>query len=62
MRLVRFSVAGSPNPIFGMAVGDRAVPFAVLQAKAGKFHPQLADSRSYLAGLPDSERAAARVG
>jgi len=55
MRLIRFSVAGSPNPIFGMVIGDQAVPFAVLQAKAGKSHPQLADSRSYLAGLPESE-------
>jgi len=30
----------------------------VLQSKAGKSSPHLADSRSYVAGLPESERAA----
>jgi hypothetical protein len=30
----------------------------VLQSKAGKSSPHLADSRSYLANLPDSERVA----
>jgi 2-keto-4-pentenoate hydratase/2-oxohepta-3-ene-1,7-dioic acid hydratase in catechol pathway len=39
-------------------VRDQAVPFAVLQRKAGKSSPYLADSRSYLANLPDSQRAA----
>jgi 2-keto-4-pentenoate hydratase/2-oxohepta-3-ene-1,7-dioic acid hydratase in catechol pathway len=34
------------------------VPFSVLQSKTGKSSPHLADSRSYLANLPDSERAA----
>lgn len=61
MRLIRFSVAGSPTPVFGMAIGDQAVPFAVLQARAGKSHAQLTDSRSYLAGLPDSERLAKQL-
>ena len=58
MKLIRISVAGSPNPIFGVAVRDQAVPFAVLQKKAATSHRQLADSRSYLAGLPESEQAA----
>jgi len=58
MKLVRFAVAGSPNVRFGVVVRDRAVPFAVLQSKARRSSPDLADSRSYLATLPDSERAA----
>ena len=58
MKLIRFSPAGSPSALFGMVVRDQAVPFAVLQAKAGTSRPQLADSRFYLAGLPDSERMA----
>lgn len=58
MKLIRFTVADSPNPCFGVVVRDQAVPFAVLQSKAGKSSPHLADSRSYLANLPDSEQAA----
>lgn len=58
MKLIRFSVDGSPNACFGMVVRDQAVPFAVLQGKAGNSCPYLADSRSYLANLPDSERSA----
>ena len=58
MKLIRFTTADSPNPCFGVVVRDQAVPFAVLQSKAGKASPRLADSRSYLANLPDSERAA----
>ena len=58
MKLIRFTTADSPNPCFGVVVRDQAVPFAVLQSKAGKSSPYLADSRSYLANLPDSERAA----
>ena len=58
MKLIRFTIAGSPIPCFGVVVGDQAVPFAALQNKAGKSSPHLADSRSYLANLPDSERAA----
>ena len=58
MKLIRFTTADSPNPCFGVVVRDQAVPFAVLQSKAGKSSPHLADSRSYLANLPDSERAA----
>jgi len=58
MKLIRFSVAGSRDPFFGVAARDQAVPFAALQGKAGTSHPQLTDSRSYLAGLPDSARVA----
>ena len=58
MKLIRFTNADSPNPCFGIVIRDQAVSFAVLQSKAGKSYPQLADSRSYLANLPESERAA----
>ena len=58
MKLIRFTTADSPNPYFGVVIRDQAVPFAVLQSKSGTSSPHLADSRSYLANLPDSERAA----
>jgi 2-keto-4-pentenoate hydratase/2-oxohepta-3-ene-1,7-dioic acid hydratase in catechol pathway len=58
MKLIRFTIADSPNPCFGVVVRDQAVPFSVLQGKAGKSSPYLADSRSYLAHLPDSGHAA----
>jgi 2-keto-4-pentenoate hydratase/2-oxohepta-3-ene-1,7-dioic acid hydratase in catechol pathway len=58
MKLIRFTTADSPNPFFGVVIQDQAVPFSVLQSKAGKSFPYLADSRSYLANLPDSEGAA----
>ena len=45
MKLIRFTTAGSPNPCFGVVVRDQAVSFAVLQSKAGKSSPCLADSR-----------------
>jgi 2-keto-4-pentenoate hydratase/2-oxohepta-3-ene-1,7-dioic acid hydratase in catechol pathway len=58
MKLIRFTTADSPNPYFGVVIRDQAVPFNVLQSRSGKSSPHLADSRSYLANLPDSERAA----
>jgi 2-keto-4-pentenoate hydratase/2-oxohepta-3-ene-1,7-dioic acid hydratase in catechol pathway len=58
MKLIRFTTADAPIPCFGGVVQDHAVSFAVLQEKAGEFSPHLTDSRSYLANLPDSERAA----
>ena len=61
MKLIRFTAADSPNPFFGIVIRDQAVPFAVLQSKAGTSFPHLTDSRSYLAHLPDSERAAKEV-
>jgi 2-keto-4-pentenoate hydratase/2-oxohepta-3-ene-1,7-dioic acid hydratase in catechol pathway len=58
MKLIRFMAADSPNPRFGVIIRDQAVSFTVLQSKSGKSSPPLADSRSYLVNLPDSERAA----
>jgi 2-keto-4-pentenoate hydratase/2-oxohepta-3-ene-1,7-dioic acid hydratase in catechol pathway len=58
MKLIRFTTADSLTPCFGVVVRDQAVPFAVLQNKAGKSSAHLADSRSYLAHLPDSQLAA----
>jgi len=58
MKLIRFTTADSPNPYFGVVIRDQAVPFTVLQSRSGKSSPHLADSRSYLASLPYSERAA----
>jgi 2-keto-4-pentenoate hydratase/2-oxohepta-3-ene-1,7-dioic acid hydratase in catechol pathway len=58
MRLIRFTTADSPSPRFGVVVRDHAVPFAALQEKARKSNPHLADSRAYLAHLPESEQAA----
>ena len=39
MKLIRFTIADSPNPCFGVVVRDQAVSFAVLQSKAGKSSP-----------------------
>jgi hypothetical protein len=61
MKLIRFIRPDSPTPCFGVVVLDQAVPFAVLQSRAGKAPAHLADSRSYLANLPDSERTAREV-
>lgn len=61
MKLIRFMTADSPNPSFGVVIRDRAVQFSVLQGKSEKSFMQLADSRSYLANLPDSERTARQM-
>jgi 2-keto-4-pentenoate hydratase/2-oxohepta-3-ene-1,7-dioic acid hydratase in catechol pathway len=61
MKLIRFTTTDLPNPSFGVVIRDQAVPFAVLQSKAGKSAPHLTDSHSYLSNLPDSERAAKEV-
>jgi 2-keto-4-pentenoate hydratase/2-oxohepta-3-ene-1,7-dioic acid hydratase in catechol pathway len=58
MKLVRFTTADFPRPCFGLVIRDQAVSFAVLQSKARKSFPYLADSRAYLANLPDSQQAA----
>lgn len=58
MKLIRFTVADSLDPCFGVVVRDQAISFAVLQSKAGQSSPYLADSRSYLANLPDSQHVA----
>jgi 2-keto-4-pentenoate hydratase/2-oxohepta-3-ene-1,7-dioic acid hydratase in catechol pathway len=58
MKLIRFTTADSPNAHFGVVVRDHAVPFAALERRVGKPCPHLAGSRSYLANLPESGRAA----
>jgi len=58
MKLIRFIIADSPKPQFGIVVQDQAVALTTLQSKAGMSSPYLANSRAYLANLPDSERAA----
>lgn len=57
MKLIRFTTNNS-QPYFGVVNGDYAVPFSALENKAGKPNSFLADSKSYLAALPDSEQAA----
>ena len=61
MKLIRFTMAGSTTPHFGVVAQDQAVPFLALQRKAGESYPHLNDSRSYLANLPESERSARRL-
>jgi len=58
MKLIRFILADSPIPCFGVVIRNQAVPFIALQRKAGKSYERLDDSRAYLGNLPDSERAA----
>lgn len=58
MKLIRFLTNHTPSPYFGVVVGDRAVSFAALQRISGQTPPHLADSRSYLAHLPESEQSA----
>jgi 2-keto-4-pentenoate hydratase/2-oxohepta-3-ene-1,7-dioic acid hydratase in catechol pathway len=57
MKLMRFSRVDE-KPRFGVVIGDRAVAFASLQPRSGITRPDLCDSRAYLTGLPESERAA----
>ena len=57
MKLVRFS-QGDSKPRFGVVIGDRAIAFATLQQRSGITRPELGDSHAYLAGLPETERAA----
>jgi len=61
MKMIRFNVPSGGPARFGVVVRDQAVAFAVLQGKVGTSYPELADSRTYLAGLPDSERAARQL-
>jgi 2-keto-4-pentenoate hydratase/2-oxohepta-3-ene-1,7-dioic acid hydratase in catechol pathway len=57
MKLIRFS-GGDSKLRFGVVIGERAIAFATLQQRSGINRPDLSDSRAYLAGLPESERAA----
>jgi hypothetical protein len=58
MKIIRFASGPSVGPEFGVVVGDHAVSFSALLRASGRRYPELADSRSYLAGLPGSEQAA----
>jgi hypothetical protein len=58
MKLIRFTSETSVDPEFGVVVRDHAVSFSALQRKYGRARPELTDSRSYLANLPESEQAA----
>jgi 2-keto-4-pentenoate hydratase/2-oxohepta-3-ene-1,7-dioic acid hydratase in catechol pathway len=58
MKLIRFTTTASTSPSFGVVIRNQAVSFTVLQTKAGKPSPHLADSHSYLANLPGSEKNA----
>jgi 2-keto-4-pentenoate hydratase/2-oxohepta-3-ene-1,7-dioic acid hydratase in catechol pathway len=58
MKIIRFVSENSARPEFGIVVRDHAVSFSALQRRSGRSHPELADSRSYLAGLPESEQVA----
>jgi len=57
MKLVRFS-RGDSKPRFGVVIGEHAIAFASLQQRSGVTRPGLDDSHAYLAGLPETERAA----
>jgi hypothetical protein len=58
MKIIRFASASSGGPDFGVVVHDHAVSFSALHHATGRRHPELADSRRYLSGLPGSEQAA----
>ena len=60
MKLIRFAI-GDAKPCFGVAIGDHAVALATLQQRSRITQPDLGDSSAYLAGLPDSERAARKL-
>jgi 2-keto-4-pentenoate hydratase/2-oxohepta-3-ene-1,7-dioic acid hydratase in catechol pathway len=57
MKLIRFAF-GDTRPSFGIVIRDRAVSFSALQHRSSITQPGLSDSKAYLAGLPESERAA----
>jgi 2-keto-4-pentenoate hydratase/2-oxohepta-3-ene-1,7-dioic acid hydratase in catechol pathway len=57
MKLIRFS-RGDSKPCFGVVIGEHAIAFESLQQRSGIGGPELSDSRAYLAGLPETERAA----
>lgn len=57
MKLIRFELCDSA-PQFGIVIGDRAVAFKSLLSASGISRPGLSDSKTYLAGLPESEKAA----
>jgi len=60
MKLIRFAL-GDAKPGFGVVIGEHAVALASLQQRSGITQPGLSDSKAYLAGLPESERAARKL-
>jgi 2-keto-4-pentenoate hydratase/2-oxohepta-3-ene-1,7-dioic acid hydratase in catechol pathway len=60
MKLIRFAL-GDAKPGFGVVIGEHAVALATLQQRSRITQPDLGDSNAYLAGLPDSERAARKL-
>jgi hypothetical protein len=61
VKLIRFTIPDWPSPCFGIGVRDQAVPFALLQSKAGRSSLHLTDRRSYLANLHSRARQAKEV-
>jgi 2-keto-4-pentenoate hydratase/2-oxohepta-3-ene-1,7-dioic acid hydratase in catechol pathway len=57
MKLIRFATSSS-DARFGVVIREHAVPFSALQGKSGVSNARLADSRAYLANLPESESLA----
>lgn len=60
MKLIRFSLADA-QPHFGVVIGAHAVTFATLQQRSGIMQPCLSDSKTYLAGLPETEGVARKL-
>jgi 2-keto-4-pentenoate hydratase/2-oxohepta-3-ene-1,7-dioic acid hydratase in catechol pathway len=58
MKLIRFTACNSQKISFGVVIRGRAVSFDMLQGRTGKRSLHLADSRAYLANLPESQRTA----
>lgn len=58
MKLIRFISSNNSQPQFGVVIEDYAVTFSALENKAGKPSPHLANSKSYLSALPESEMVA----
>jgi len=58
MKLIRFTTEHSADAKFGAVIHERALSFSALQSGLGRSHPELADSRAYLAHLPDSAKLA----
>jgi 2-keto-4-pentenoate hydratase/2-oxohepta-3-ene-1,7-dioic acid hydratase in catechol pathway len=61
MKLIRFTTTNSQRASFGVVIQDQAVPFSALQHRASKPCHHLADSGTYLANLPYSQRAASEL-
>jgi 2-keto-4-pentenoate hydratase/2-oxohepta-3-ene-1,7-dioic acid hydratase in catechol pathway len=57
MKLIRFGI-GDAKPSFGVVIGGHAIAFTSLQQRSRITRTDLSDSKAYLAGLPESERAA----